>query len=122
MAFYIKKKINNVDQDPNRLGVIPNGYPARKIALADGRSVQDLANSGFGTRVNIASYTSSANKYTCPSDGYIRFEGTNGVSLELNDVTMFQNTNMRTSIYVRKGMTVWFSTGTLSLAEFIPLV
>lgn len=107
------------------LGFMPEHYPADRVYL-DGdinKTVQnEIRNHSFGARVNIASYTSSANKYTCPSDGYIRFEGTGGVSLELNDITMFQNENARTSLFVKKGMTVWFSTGTLSLAEFIPLV
>lgn len=44
MAIYIKKKVNGVAQDPKRVGVIPNGYPARKISYADGTNLQEALN------------------------------------------------------------------------------
>lgn len=44
MAFYIKKKVNGVEQEPKRVGVIPNGYPARKIGHSSGGNLEEMLN------------------------------------------------------------------------------
>lgn len=44
MAFYIKKKVNGVEQDPKRVGVIPNGYPCRKLSYNNSQSGLDADN------------------------------------------------------------------------------
>ena len=44
MAFYIKKEVNGVEQEPKRVGVIPNGYPARKIVHSSGGNLEEMLN------------------------------------------------------------------------------
>ena len=59
MAIYIKKEVNGVEQNPKRVGVIPNGYPARKIAKANGVNLEEattwkLIETVVGTATSIA--------------------------------------------------------------------
>ena len=44
MAIYIKKEVNGVEQEPKRVGVIPNGYPCRKLSYNNTQSGLDADN------------------------------------------------------------------------------
>ena len=55
----------------NRVDKLEKSYPAEQVMMSDGvTSVEDKIHIGYGTMVNITSYTSS-NKYTAPSDGLV---------------------------------------------------
>jgi len=70
-----------------------------------------------GSAVNIASYNTSNNKYTCPTDGYIIVTSDNPVGsyaqIIVNDVVFAsavnteQNYNFVVNAFVKKGMQVY---------------
>jgi len=128
--------LNYIDENGNinKAGVIPNGYPASNIKLSDGRSVQDLTNSGFGTAVNVKTYTSS--DYVAPSDGYLSVLAEipsggfaelqiNGVPYRIIATSDYSGKDM---LFIRKGMKIRFSNVIPSTAlssvtaNFYPLV
>lgn len=49
MAMYFKKKVNGVEQDPKRVGVIPNGYPSNRISPSHVATAS--ANKTFATQL-----------------------------------------------------------------------
>lgn len=82
--------------------------------------LSDSKKNSFGKSVNIKSYNTSANKYVCPSDGYIMLNCTNSTD-DYAMVTLYGNSdnesnwvqlrarsnhNYTSSIYVRKGMRI----------------
>ena len=79
----------------------------------------------------ITSYNSDANKYTCPSDGYlmVRSGTTSGdiIYVNVDSATLLGAKNNgaeeRNSLYVKKGMSVYVSTnvGTRGHAYFYPI-
>ena len=80
----------------------------------------------FGSAVNLASYTSTSNKYTFPKDGYLRLHCTSSgyVVAELNvtiDVIARYNSCDYVTVPVRQGMTVYIKTSSGSfLAYYYP--
>lgn len=82
-------------------------------------------------KVNINSYTTAANAYTCPSDGYVSVTSTGTAGLlyavgnDASNILLCRpmasgGTNGSDSAFVRKGMKV-FASGLLT-AEFTPLI
>ena len=94
-----------------------------------GRTVEsyinkNLRNNELGSWVNIAGYTSTL--YTCPSDGYVTFYGSNAL-IEFHSATndnyfyaQSTSTSVQSAMYVRKGMRIKV-VGTVSVCRFTPL-
>lgn len=88
----------------------------------------------FGDTVNITSYNSSTNKYTFPSDGYIRIRSGNTVNdacevyvndfLEMMAKCQVTNYTESNSMFVKKGMTCYTiqNTGSRGQVTFKPLI
>lgn len=91
-----------------------------------GDALDGLTASNSGNYVDITSYNSSANQYTCPSDGYVRLAtSSNGKGLiAVNDLQLAgseQNISYAEwAIFVRKGAKVYLKSGTNASLIFYP--
>ena len=113
----------------NRIDELADSYPADKVMMSDGvTSVEDrLDAANIDSAVDLSSYTSSSNVYTCPSDGYARISGTasNTATLYLmNKAFTFPYTFLQTnvaysSIFMRKGVKIYVTNA--NSAVFLPL-
>lgn len=123
--------LDTASENAVRNGVVASAINQLRSDLSDSKK------NNFGTGVNIKSYNTPANKYVCPSDGYIRLNCTHSanddgrVSVYGNSdeqsnwvqIRAKNNHNYTNSIYVRKGMKVLAETinGTPEIL-FVPLV
>lgn len=90
----------------------------------------NLSKCTIGTRVNISSYNTKNNIYTCQSDGYIIIEcviGTSNQSILMTDndviVAVARSNgalNGSSTVYVRRGMKFYIS-GTNYSGYFLPI-
>lgn len=119
---------------------MPETYPADQVMMSDGvtsveEAVDELAENvstlsnrvgahTFGTAVNVATYT-AANKYTCPSDGYIRYETSGSAPTAAiymgGKMYGYVNTATAGNIFVKKGAKIHCTTVNNTTVEFIPL-
>ena len=98
---------------------------AEQLAALDTR----VSAKTLGGIVNITSYSTSSNRYTCPSDGYLRLVVNGGGSgwVMVNGMSTLSSTGSSSSntiamcVYVKKGMTVYLSGGNQADLYFIPL-
>ena len=104
--------------------------------VIDGHSnvLNDIATrinkNSLGNIIDILSYSSSSNRYTCPSDGYVKLIVTGGGSgwVFINGQILLSSTGSSSgnavamSIYVRKGMTVYITGGSSVALYFIPII
>lgn len=114
----------NKNGTKHKIGIImPAFFPASRVTY-DGGTVEDVLGSNtFGEIVDITSYTTEANMYTFPSDGYLvaRAYGSgthimailydaNGTRPQVSGVSASGTTiggtkyEARSSMFVRKGM------------------
>ena len=83
----------------------------------------------LGAPVNITSYSTSSNRYTCPSDGYLRLVIDGGGSgwVMVNGQSTISSTGSSSGntvalcLFVKKGMNVYLSGGNQAGLYFIPL-
>lgn len=89
----------------------------------------------LGVAINITSYNSTTNKFTCPSDGYIRVRSgelqyditavdiDGKVDIYIVNPNPQGNRTAYNSAYVKKGMHVYVyaNTGNRGIATFIPI-
>lgn len=103
---------------------------ASKVSAKIKEIDSNLSKNSFGTTVDIKTYTSAQNAYTCPVDGYVRVHMGGYTNLKgtivVNGLIMLSFTGANdypvSSLFVRKGMQVYctnFSENTL--LSFIPL-
>ena len=96
--------------------------------------ISNFANNALGTSVNIIGYTTYANAYTAPSDGYVRIFcypiNYAFINCLFNNITVMRaigisdQQGMYISSFVRKGTKIHFTRDALSVAhgaDFIPL-
>ena len=85
-----------------------------------------------GTAVDISGYNTASNKYTCPSDGYIRVRSGsavgNVIAVDVDGIDVWTcciatNKSAYNSMFVRAGMQVYVyvNEGTGTFARFSPL-
>lgn len=100
------------------------------IAQSNNDDIADLMKYNFDSGISLASYNSSSNQFTCPSDGYVKLNmgasgnlrGTiylnDGIFLNCNDSLM---SYFVFSLYVKKGSRIYVDnlTGTASYYELI---
>jgi hypothetical protein len=123
--------VNKTDGSLEQTAGMPSEYPATQVMLSDGvTSVEDRldsANLSGNTYVDISSYNSISNYYTCPSDGYIRLYGTSSTIARLNLISkdgtssqLLMNTKeLYSVVFVRKGAKVFCENA--NSAIFFPL-
>ena len=101
-------------------------FPANKVVLTGGGNVEDRINANavtVGTRVNISAYTST-NPYTCPKDGYVTIYAANsgqGGRIENGNITLMILTTQTSSLYVKKGMSIYPQLSGGAEAYYYPL-
>lgn len=114
----------------NRVSELAQSYPASKVLLNSGDSVEERVDANIisqAARVDISSYGES-NPYTCPTDGYVvirsdsdsnsgGFVKVNG-SLLLNVVS---GTRITLPMYVKKGAIAYCSVSGTAIVYFYPL-
>lgn len=83
----------------------------------------DAEKHSFGTPVDIKGYFGADNQFTVPTNGYVRFTsgGSNTTQLMINGSTLLSGKDFL-SIYVIKGMKLYFGTSAPTYANFYPLV
>ena len=106
-------------------------FAATTIANELGELKSGLTKNDLGSGVDISSYTTTDNLYTCPSDGYILLDASASastwVNVEIygstsNNVLVVSASDGRNGIFVRKGMRVRKSGGDgTPYAYFYPL-
>lgn len=104
--------VNKSDGSLEQTAGMPETYPAEQVMMSDGvTSVEDrIEPCNYNTAVNIASYTSESNYYTCPTDGYVRFNAASGNianvrllnAARTSSATIMQTDEKYVSIYLRK--------------------
>lgn len=110
---------------------VTNGTVASAIAYRD-TTVEDaldgLTANTLGTAVDITSYNSSNNQYTCLSDGYAQIDTSDTADLSgrlyVDNKLLFLITSYKYigSIFVKKGMTIYCTNMSASShARFFPL-
>ena len=120
---------------PNELSekVYPDGtvVKLRDDAAREQIATVDSRVSAFtlNAPIDISSYSTSSNRYTCPSDGYLRFVVNGGGSgwVMVNGQSTISSTGSSSGntvalcMPVKKGMTVYLSGGNNVSLSFIPL-
>ena len=116
------------------IGTITISYTAFKLYTdTEYNEVLDRTDANsFGTVVDITSYNSDSNMYTCPSDGYLQLVATSGGTYQIQ-VRVVSATDSSKSflisamgaanaLFVKKGIKLYvsYSSGTVS-GYFIPL-
>lgn len=89
-----------------------------------------INNNSFGSAVEITSYSSSSNRFICPSDGYVKFLVNGGGSgwvyingqILLSSAGSGSNHAVAQSVYVKKGMTVYITGASSSALYYFPIV
>lgn len=106
--------------------LMPGAYPAEKVTYNGGNVDDDLDSLHFntrGTQVDVSGYTSSANMYTFPYDGYLSISATtSGAYFQVRIIDAGGGTigsiqgvytggqAHRQLVYVRKGMQTYVNT------------
>ena len=127
----------NVEADDVSYDNTSSGLTATNVQAAiDELASNSSEHSAFGTAVNLASYTSFANAYTAPSDGYLNVYGGDsgssfvGASIYGSNATSANDAHTSCtiaaaasgSVFVRKGTKLMAITGnTSSVIRFSPL-
>lgn len=100
-------------------------FPASKVMMNDGRSVEDLTKHGYSTYLSIISYTDANKPFVVPCDGYIRVTlctlrlGDSSANIAIISSDSLDN---RVTIYIRKNTKVYImDVASNSAAYFIPL-
>lgn len=123
--------VNEVIGDLSQTGLTGDSV-AEQLGDAKGQIVTvDSRVSAFtlGAPVDITSYSTPSNRYTCPSDGYLRLVVNGGGSgwVMVNGQSTISSTGSSSGntvvlcMFVKKGMTVYLGAGNQTLLYFIPL-
>ena len=118
------------DKIPGVVNALNSTSTTDALSAAQGKALNDviIANT-LGTAVDLSSYTSSDNRYTFPSDGYLFFEnngstyGRGYINYLLRVGDQFGTDSSKTSgnaIFVKKGMD-FFVVNTFYKIEFYAL-
>lgn len=126
--------INELNAKEGNLSDLTTTDKSSLVAAINEAAASETSATGFGTAVDISSYSTESNLYTFPSDGYvkilcatagnsiaIRVIGSNGT--QGPDFSAIGSNNFANSLFVRKNMKCYVivNSGSSNIATFHPL-